>query len=332
MTISATVTIEKSTENQQIKIYRASIKKSFGQIPNWLLFKIAQRLPAEKHHAYCLLAYFLSLKSFTMITAKTLAEETGHSERSIYRYLSYLAKIGHVRIIKIKGDDMRFITTVYEVYLDKFFWRDNDTDWQKGENIINNSEKHHVKRVDRNSDWQKGENKQKNDSSYYKNTRARTQNTENNTVNPTDCYSIERKKDRPNRRDFFAAVPIGLRNKDTPKLINCLIKFFKDEAFDFMSWVFCNDTIKEPIGYLWGAISKKQQSLTKPPSVQNPPLNPQKSLAFKEQEKYNQELKTYSDQDMFMQQGQRQEQKKEPGPAAKRIMERMKKMAIEFSG
>lgn len=82
-----------------------------------------------------------------------------------------------------------------------------------------------------------------------------------------------------------------------------------------------------PINYLWGAIRKARQSLTKPPSIQNPPPNPQKSLAFKEQEKYNQDLKEYSDQDMFMQQGQRQEPRKEPSQASRRLMERMNNFA-----
>lgn len=298
-------TTEKTTEKQQIKIYRADVKKSFGQIPNWLLFKIAQRLSATEHHAYCLLAYFLSLKSFTVITAKTLAKDTGHSERSIYRYLAHLAKIGHVRIIKIKGADMRFITTVYEVYLDKFFWRNNDTNWQKDDIIEYNCQNDTENELYKNTNWQKDENKAKNAGSYYKNTpRARAHNTENNTVNPTDCYSVEQKKSPPDRRVFFAAVPAMFRNKKIWVLINCLIKHFGDEALDFMTGVFGDETIEDPIRYLWGAIKKKRaditdrQSLKKPTSDPTPPPNPQKSMADKE-EKQELIFKDKTDEELY---------------------------------
>ncbi len=277
-----TTTAKNSTNS--IKIYTSEIKKSFGQIPNWLLFKIAQRLPATKHHAYCLLAYFLSLKSFTIITPETLAEDTGHSERSIYRYLGYLAKIGHVRIIKVRGDDARFITTAYEVYLDKFFWRDNHTDWQKDEIIEYNSQKDIRIEQDANTNWQKDEMIEKKDSSYNKNTRARTRNTENNTDNSKRVVSVLYEKNlRPDRRDFFAAVPAKLRNKKIWTLINSIMAAFKDDAFDFMTGVFCNETISDPIAYLWGAVNRKKadnekrQSQTKETSPNISPAKPPKN-------------------------------------------------------
>lgn len=125
----------------------------------------------------------------------------------------------------------------------------------------------------------------------------------------------EERKTMPDK--LINLVGFYIPNKEIPKLI--LNAFEKSD----------------PSGYLFGAVNKKQngdnnkrQSLTKPTSEKNPPPNPQKSLAFKEQEKYNQELKEYRYQDMFMQQGQRQEPRKEPSQAARRLMERMKNSSI----
>lgn len=153
-----------------------------------------------------------------------------------------------------------------------------------------------------------------------------------------DFLSPAEKQRSAKKAALLSTVPKGLKiSLAVLKLwINIALKYFADDAEFVFEKTFQSEN---PQAYFWKVYNQKvkktdiqkRQSLKKPPSEKNPPPNPQKSLAFKEQEKYNQELKEYSDQDMFMRQGERREQKKEPGLAARKIMERMQKMAIEFS-
>lgn len=106
--------------------------------------------------------------------------------------------------------------------------------------------------------------------------------------------SVAGKKSSAARKIFSAAVPTHLRDKETPKMINCLVKAFEYDyfkAYDFMTSAFVNESIDDPIGYIWGAIKKinekrsdtqSRQYQTRPPSGQAPPAKPQKSIANKE--------------------------------------------------
>lgn len=136
------------------------------------------------------------------------------------------------------------------------------------------------------------------------------------------------------RAALRSSIPAGLKISYAAIIlwINVAVKYFFDDAESILEKTYKADNPKR---FFWKVYKnkvldiKKRQSLTKPPSIKNPPPNPQKNIAFKEQEKYNQELKEYSGQEMFMQRGERQEQKKEPSPAARRLMERMSK--VEFA-
>lgn len=159
-------------------------------------------------------------------------------------------------------------------------------------------------------------------------------NNSNETKIPTrDFLSPAEKQRAAKRAALLSTVPKGLKiSLAVLNLwINVALKYFADDAEKVFELTFQGDN---PRAYFWKVYKnkildiKKRQSLTKPPSIQNPPSNPQKSLAFKEQEKYNQELKEYSGQEMFMQRGERKEQKKEPSLAARRLMERMKNSPI----
>lgn len=148
--------------------------------------------------------------------------------------------------------------------------------------------------------------------------------------NPIGVFLSQPEKQLAARRAaLLSMVPKGLRlSLAILKLwINVALKYFADDAELVLKRTFESE---KPSAYFWKVYQEKIKNpdIKKPQSIQNPPSNPQKSLAFKEQEKYNQELKEYSGQEMFMQRGERKEQKKEPSLAARRLMERMKNSPI----
>lgn len=118
--------------------------------------------------------------------------------------------------------------------------------------------------------------------------------------NPHSSYHLEKKpekeKEISNQPPLSGAdlvrflLPPGERKTMPDKLINLVGFYIPDKEIPKL--ILNAFEKSDPFGYLFGAVNKKQngdikkrQSLTKPPSIQNPPPNPQKSLAFKEQEK-----------------------------------------------
>lgn len=175
----------------EIKIHRNLVAKSFTKVPHWLRKNISKKLPAIQHQAWCLLLELISRDPKDPANIKKLSDETGHSIRSLYRYMSELEKLGHCRIVKVRGDDGRFILTLYEVYLFKFFWKNTDTNWQVDNIIEENSNDDQAQSNDNNTlpetdtdtNWQKDEITTNSDSSYNKNTPARAH--DNKTSNKT---------------------------------------------------------------------------------------------------------------------------------------------------
>lgn len=125
---------------------------------------------------------------------------------------------------------------------------------------------------------------------YKERASSNTDNTGKDSIQ--NLFSSDTEKNPPpTREDFFASVPSNLRDKETRKMINCLIKAFEDDyfkAYDFMTSVFVDEKVDDPIRYVWGAIKKRnkklvdtqpQQYQTRPQSEQAPPAKPQNDMA-----------------------------------------------------
>lgn len=297
----------KNTAESEILIHTPVIKKSFGQVPRWLLFKMFQKLPAREHFGWCLLAYLICLKPDTVINIKELSERSGYSERSLYLYMGYLAEVGHVKITKIRGDDARFITTIYEVFYHKFSWKNTNTNLQKGDfkeenskNENDNSRNYLKSRSDEknntNTNLQKGENTDENHSSYNKNTpaHASNNNTRNNTVSKETKISGSENQSGPRKNsnppsplsgaDLFCYYLTSKERQTLSKgLINTAGKFIPDNE---IRGVIERSRINgDQVKYLNGVIKNKRndtqprQYQTRPQSEQAPPAKPQKDMA-----------------------------------------------------
>lgn len=122
--------------------------------------------------------------------------------------------------------------------------------------------------------------------------KVRAHDNTRNTNTPSGCVSVKQKNPRSLRRDFFAAIPARLRDKNTPVLVNSLVKYFGAEGYALLQNVFANEAVKDvkKIDYLFGAVRKrkaalngtvKPQSLTKPKPPNAVPANPQKGITDK---------------------------------------------------
>lgn len=114
-------------------------------------------------------------------------------------------------------------------------------------------------------------------------------NNSNETKIPTrDFLSPAEKQRAAKRAALLSMVPKGLKiSLAVLNLwINVALKYFADDAEKVFELTFQGDN---PRAYFWKVYKtkildiKKRQSQKKPSSIQNPPPNPQKSLAFKEQ-------------------------------------------------
>lgn len=156
--------------------------------------------------------------------------------------------------------------------------------------------------------------------------------------NPHSSYPLEKKPEKEKEQsnppplsgaDLVWHLIEPRHRKTIPKvLVNCIGRHVSDK--EIPSLIKSAFEKSNPVGYLWGAVKKKQnpdikkpQSLTKPQSPTPAPANQQKNMAFQEQEKYNRDLEDYRKGSMFMQQREKQKKERRPSASAQRLMERM---------
>ena len=169
---------------------------------------------------------------------------------------------------------------------------------------------------------------------------AEVKNDRSDRSKMTDPYHLEKKpkkeKEQSNPPPLSGADLVWhliepRHRKTIPKvLVNCIGRHVPDK--EIPSLIKSAFEKSNPVGYLWGAVKKKQspdikkpQSLTKPQSPAVASANPQKNMAFQEQEKYNRDLEDYRKGSMFMQQGEKHEKERRPSASAQRLMDRMKR-------
>lgn len=268
------------TEIIELKQYKPTKFNNFCQIPNKIYDLSITGTSSTPAAAFQTLGFILRLHPDTVITPKNISKQmeiratlTGgkykkpETIRAEFRKLIKADYMFSQLTFDSKGGTM---PTQYMLNFDKILGGG-------GENspplkLCNNLQETQTKHDNR---WG-GENSP----GAYNKVRA-VYNTGNNTDNPKDCNSIVNEKIlTPSRGDFFALVPIELRDKEIWILISSVRKYLKETAYETWLTAFNDPSVKDPIKWLWGAVNKKKpdnqdrQSLTPPQSTADIPANP----------------------------------------------------------